>query len=100
MEKEMFTSEKYMTKGIHSELKQELQILLWGFIENMEIEKDYLQVFKMRSIDHNSVRIIHKQEIPSYEKEYIISAVQETADMNIFVIDSGEYCTMMFAHEY
>jgi len=100
MEKEMFTSEKYMTKGIHNELEHDLQLLIWGFIENMEIEKDYLQVFKMRSIDQNSVRIIHKQEIPTYEKEYIISELRETSDMNIFVIDSGEYCTMMLAHEY
>lgn len=100
MGKGLFTSEKYMTKGIHNELEQDLQILLWELIENMDIEKDYLQVFKMRSIDQNSVRIIHKQEIPSYEKEYIISELKETADMNIFVIDSGEYCTMMFAHEY
>ncbi|MGB4587922.1 MAG: DUF960 family protein [Clostridiaceae bacterium] len=100
MEKEMFTSEKYMTKGIDSDLAQNLQILIWGLIENMEIEKDYLQVFKMRSIDENSVKIIHKQEIPTYEKEHIISELKETADMNIFVIDSGEYCTMMLAHEY
>lgn len=100
MEKEMFTSEKYMTKGIHNELEHDLQLLIWELIENMEIEKDYLQVFKMRSIDQNSVRIIHKQEIPNYEKEHIISELRETADMNIFVIDSGEYCTMMLAHEY
>lgn len=100
MEKGMFTSDKYMTKGIRSELEHDLQILLWELIENMEIEKDYLQVFKMRSLDKNVVKITHKQEIPSYEKEYIISEIKEAADMNIFVIDSGDYCTMMLAHEY
>ena len=66
----------------------------------MEIEKDYLQVFEIESISIDLLRIVHKQEVPCYENEYLVSGIENINKEKIFVIDSGEYSTMMYAHEY
>ena len=95
----MFTNSRYLTKGISSELPLNLQILLWSMIDTLLIEKDYLQIFNIKIVRGNLVEITHSQEKPSYK--HTIQAVAEIdRDMKVYVIDDGEYSTMLFAEEY
>ncbi|MCU6106333.1 DUF960 family protein, partial [Clostridioides difficile] len=43
----MFKKEnRYMTREIAENLPIEITILLWDLIDNLDIEKDYLQIFE------------------------------------------------------
>lgn len=97
----MFDNSRYLTKGINEEVPLNLQILLWSMIDTLLIEKDYLQVFKIKIINKNAnlIEIVHMQEQPEYKK--IIQAVAKVErEMKIYVIDDGENTTMLFAEEY
>lgn len=96
----MFDNNRYLTKGINEEVPLNLQILLWSMIDTLLIEKDYLQVFKIKIINKNAnlIEIEHTQEQPNYKKTIQAVATIER-DMKIFVIDDGN-TTMLFAEEY
>lgn len=97
----MFDNSRYLTKGINEEVPLNLQILLWSMIDSMLIEKDYLQVFKIKVVNSNAnlIEIIHTQEQPEY-KQTINAVATIERDMKIFVIDDGTNTTMLFAEEY
>lgn len=101
----MFNNKRYITSGIQQELPLEMQILLWQMINNMEgsIQQDYLQVFTFTrnndATDNRQQIIEHTQECPDYRKEYRFDC-PEPLQLKIFVIDSGEYSTMLLAEEY
>lgn len=41
----MFDKEnRYITRGINKKIDLQLQILLWNLVEDLQREKDYLQV--------------------------------------------------------
>jgi hypothetical protein len=44
-------------------------------------------------------KVVHLQEEPPYCKEYLIPC-RNPITAKLFVIDDGEYATMMFADEY
>lgn len=57
-----FKNQKYLTKGVNETIPFEIQLLLWNMIKNINIpNKDYLQVFKFKTIDTNQklVQITH-----------------------------------------
>lgn len=59
----------------------------------------YLQVFKLS--EYNGMqRIVHSQEEPEYTREYLINTGTPFFNAKIYVIDSVEYSTMLFSHEY
>ena len=64
----MFQNPRYITRGIADELHPALYGTLWTFIDAMptEIEKDYLQVFKITSEDTGTV-VTHSQEVPTLQ---------------------------------
>ena len=95
----MFNNQRYVTRGISNELPLMLQIILWGLIDTMEVaEKDYLQVFCL-SEESGMQKIIHKQEQPDYNKEYLFQS-EEPITAKIFVIDDETHTTMLLAEEY
>lgn len=97
----MFNKDRYITRGIQYSLNEELINTLWHFIGLIEGEKDYLQVFEIEPIDKQKriTKVTHRQEVLNYEREYAVNAkIDET--VKVFVIDDGEYCTMMLAEEY
>lgn len=100
MENRMFEGPRYVTRGIQERLSFELQMVLWDLIEKLKGEKDYLQVFSLKSLDEVSVTVIHSQECPVYSESYRLSPMKPIGDEKIFVIDNGEYSTMLFAEEY
>ena len=64
----------------------------------MPVDKDYLQVFSLSS-DNGRQRIIHSQEIPEYQKEYVLNVGSPVTE-KIFVIDDQTHSTMLLAKEY
>ena len=94
----MFDNPRYLTKGVNQSISLELQIFMWSCIDNLKVEKDYLQVFNL-SVVNGIQRVEHKQEVPEYKNTYSV-LVSNPVDAKIFVIDDSEYSTMLLAEEY
>ncbi|QAA30357.1 DUF960 family protein [Clostridium manihotivorum] len=101
----MFNNDKYITKGIQESIPLELQLFMWNSInslKNKDIQLDYLQVFTLTKPKYNEqhIQIIeHRQEIPEHKRKYKLNSIN-VINAKIFVIDSGEYSTMMLSEEY
>lgn len=96
----MFTNKRYLTREVADRVPLEIQILMWNLVEEIEGEKDYLQVFEVIPNGREFVEIIHKQEIPETTSNYIVKNVGIETEMKLYIIDNGQYSTMMFSHEY
>lgn len=101
----MFNNSRYVTVGVMTEISLEHQILIWSILDRFlkeKIEVDYLQIIELIiEKDEYGVQqqvIIHRQEVPSYKKKYIIS-VDNPINEKIFIIDDGN-TTMLLASEY
>ncbi|MBW6411330.1 DUF960 domain-containing protein [Clostridium weizhouense] len=99
-------SSRYITRGVNETLSIHMQLLLWNLIDTLKedknIEVDYLQVFRFKHITNNekyNLSITHSQEVPEYKKEYLFN-VDNPISEKVFVIDSGDYATMLLAEEY
>ena len=53
----------------------EIQILMWNLVEEIEGDKDYLQIFEVIPNSSELVEIVHKQEIPEFMFSYIVKNV-------------------------
>ena len=51
-------------------------------------------------IDANLLKIEHRQEVPKYKSDIVVKNVGISSKVKIFVIDDGEYSTMMLSSEY
>ena len=96
----MFSNKRYLTREVANRVPVEIQILMWNLVEEIEGEKDYLQVFEVIPNRSEFVEIIHKQEVPKFTSNYIIKNVGIETKMKLYIIDNGQYSTMMFSHEY
>mgnify|MGYP003594542828 CR=1 FL=1 len=101
----LFTSSKYATRGVASEVAIDVQLVLWSLVENMRNTGailDYLQIFEL-SMDNvhgkPTQKIIHRQEQPEFHDTHYFN-VSEIYRGKIWVIDSVEYVTMLFPKEY
>ena len=94
----MFPKQRLATRTICEQIPFELQVYMWNCIDALDVERDYLQVFKLYNNDGKQM-MAHEQEVPSYKKEYLLIDY-EPINAKIFVIDDGDYATMLFAEEY
>ena len=100
-----FGGAKYATRGIANEINIFLQIILWDLIEQKKQRHeplDYLQIFELSTTairGYDRQKIIHRQEQPPFSRTHYYD-IPETYQGKIWVIDSGEYVTMLFPHEY
>ena len=95
----MFNNQKFLTRGIESEIPAWLVHLMWHMVLTMEIEeKDYLQVFTLTKTPTGQ-HIIPEQEQPPYRYELDV-ACSDTVNAKVFAIDSQVYSTMLLADEY
>lgn len=100
----MFKQEnRYVSRQVNEVIPIQLQILMWSMIDDLKDKKelDYLQIFRLK-IKGEIVEIEHEQEVPKYKKQYKVDKVMFPIehDMKIYVIDSVDYSTMIFAEEY
>ncbi len=78
---------------------------MWSMIDKLKdegnIELDYLQVFKLRK-EESKVIIEQSQEVPESKVSCTIEIedVEIGNENKIYVIDSGEYSTMLLPSEY
>ena len=96
----MFDRDRYLTIEVSNEIPLEIHILLWSMIDELNVKKDYLQVFEIDPIGINLLKIEHRQEVPRYKKEIVVINVGISSKVKIFVIDDGEHSTMMLSSEY
>ena len=94
----MFDKDRYLTKGVQTEIPFELRLFMWACIENMPEPKDYLQVFRF-SVSEGKQLLSHEQEEPEYKKDYVLNTDTQITQ-KVYVIDDGDYCTMLLAEEY
>ena len=94
----IFKNKHYITCGVANNIPLLLQIIMWELINQMPVDKDYLQVFSL-SDDNGKQRIKHTQEVPEYSKEYVFNT-DEPITTKIFVIDDKTHSTMLLANEY
>ena len=96
---------RYVTRGVNEEVDIRLQLIMWSMIDKLKdegnVELDYLQVFKIRE-EGNKIVISQSQEVPEYSCTYEIEIedIQIEDEIKVYVIDSGEYSTMLFPSEY
>lgn len=96
---------RYVTRGVNEEVDIRLQLIMWSMIDKLKVEGnvelDYLQIFKIRK-EGNKIVIKQSQEVPEYSCAYEIEIedIQIDDEIKIYVIDSGEYSTMLFPSEY
>ena len=96
---------RYVTRGVNEEVDIRLQLIMWSMIDKLKeegnVELDYLQVFKIRK-EENKIVISQSQEVPEYSCTYEIELedIQIDDEIKLYVIDSGEYSTMLFPSEY
>nr|WP_304358549.1 DUF960 family protein [Clostridium paraputrificum] len=101
----MFKNNRYVTRGVNEEIDIRLQLIMWSMIDKLNdegnVELDYLQVFKIRK-EENKIVINQSQEVPEYSCTYEIELedIQIDDEIKVYVIDSGEYSTMLFPSEY
>lgn len=96
--------QRYVTKGVMDSLSVELQALCWNLIDQnvqKQLPLDYLQIFEF-STEKGNQKLVHRQEEPEERKEYLISPKirLKSVSQKIWVIDSGEYQTMLLPEEY
>lgn len=94
-----FQNRRLITKGVGEKVGPLLQLFMWQCIDDMPEPKDYLQVFKCSLCDGKQ-RIIHNQEVPEFEKEYLFETDAPFFVGKIFVIDDETHSTMLLAEEY
>lgn len=98
----MFDKEnRYVTRGVNEKIYLQLQILLWSLVDDLKIENDYLQVFKLSRV-WDVINIEHTQEVPDYRACIKVNAkdLGFKEEIKIYVIDSGVYSTMLLSEEY
>ena len=93
----MFTN-RYMTKGVQSEIPIALQGFMWNCVTTVPKPVDYLQIFRL-SESNGKQRIVHEQEVPEYKREYLL-AIPNPITAKVYVIDDVDHCTMLLAEEY
>ena len=96
---------RYVIRGINEEVDIRLQLIMWSMIDKLKdegnVELDYLQVFKIRR-EGKKIVVNQSQEVPEYSCTYEIELedIQIEDEIKVYVIDSGEYSTMLFPSEY
>ena len=95
----MFENKRYITKGVSEKVSLLLQLFMWNAIDELDVPKDYLQIFKC-SMSGTKQKIEHIQEEPEYKREYLFNTDAPIFIGKIFVIDDGSHSTMLLAEEY
>jgi len=96
---------RYVTRGVNEEVDIRLQLIMWSMIDKLKdegnVELDYLQIFRIKK-EGNKIVISQSQEVPEYSCTYEIELedIQIEDEIKVYVIDSGEYSTMLFPSEY
>ncbi|MBR4319661.1 MAG: DUF960 domain-containing protein [Oscillospiraceae bacterium] len=90
---------RYLTRGVDNTIPLDVQLCMWNIIDRLAEPKDYLQLFHLSITDGMQV-IHHTTEQPLIDKTYTMTTFARPVTAKVYVIDSGEYCTMLLSEEY
>ncbi len=103
----MFTSDRYVTRGVNEVVPIELQRMLWNILEKRQErgdKLDYMQVFELSTewVDGEPIqKVVNRQEQPFHEEVIYLDHTENLAiGVTVWVMDSGEYATMLLPEEY
>lgn len=90
---------RYLTRGVDETIPIDIQIFMWEAVDRMPEPKDYLQVFRLT--EQNGLQVIHHTtEQPVFDMTYILPTIEKPVNAKVYIIDDGDYCTMLLAEEY
>ncbi|WP_411502718.1 DUF960 family protein [Brevibacillus centrosporus] len=105
--RKLFSSDRYVTRGVHEVVPFELQLLLWSILEKRQVrgeQLDYLQVFELSAewVDGEPVqKVVNRQEQPFQQEVFYVDHIENLAiGVTVWIIDSGEYSTAILPEEY
>jgi hypothetical protein len=94
---------RYATKAVQNKIPLELQQFLWLIIDCRKVagdRLDCLQVFELRS-DHEHQLVCNTQDYPPLQLEYKFKLnSKEEITCKVWLVDSGEYATMLLPSDY
>ena len=95
---------KYMTRGVQECIPFDLVVLMWQMYDRCKEEInpcDSVHVFKLKRLEGEVLNqeITHKQEVPEYERTYVIN-IDHPITEKVYVIENEDYVTMLLANEY
>ena len=92
--------QKFITKGVESNVVLLLQLFIWQCVEEMPKPRDYLQVFRF-TLEGDFQKITHTQEVPEFSREYLLRLTDTPFFVGkIFVNEEDDHTTMLLAEEY
>ena len=93
--------QRYITSGVNEQISIDIQLFCWHCYEVVKAtgKYDYLQVFELKPVGEHTQQIEHRQEVPEYNQVYQLRSINPI-EQKIFIIDEGEYATMLLAEEY
>ena len=94
----MFDNNRYLSHGVNDTIPIELQLFMWGCIDQLPDSRDYLQIFDLEQVG-TMQSITHRSEQPEYRKVYMFPSDSPITE-KIFVIDDGDHSTMLLCSEY
>ena len=75
---------------------------MWSLIDNMKVEKDYLQIFELEVIGEGDTRIqviTHRQEQPDYHSPIVYIPYGPFYQGKVWAIDDGSGSVMCLPSE-
>ena len=88
--------QRYLTRGINDQIPIDIQLFCWQCYDTAKAtgNYDYLQVFELKILDEQTQQVEHRQEVPEYKQIYHLKSTN-LINQKIFIIDEGEYATML-----
>ena len=94
----MFKNPRYLTCGVSATIPPLIQSFIWGCIDRLPDDCDYLQVFQLKPFG-GMQQITHTAEEPEYRKVFLFPS-DNPITAKIYVIDDTDHTTMLLAEEY
>jgi len=94
----MFDNLRYLTRGVSATIPPLIQSFIWGCIDRLPDDCDYLQVFQLKPFG-GMQQITHTAEEPEYRKVFLFPS-DNPITAKIYVIDDTDHTTMLLAEEY
>ena len=100
------SSNRFVTAEVAATIGPDIQYALWKLIDDKKqagAVLDYLQIFELSpdyAFGEIFQKVTHRQEVPPDKKDWYYRAIISPVNATIWVIDSGDYATMLYPHEY
>lgn len=95
----MINNKILVTPRIKEEISNIHYLFMCELIEDLEVQRDYIQIFTLRASAEGLQEIEHSQKEPAYKKVYQFYTTHPV-NGTIYVAIEEKYSVMMFGDEY